>query len=283
MSAGRDGRLLAGGRGEERRELLAYFALAYAISWILWAPLVLASRGVAIPRPFSSPLWHFTGALGPIAAACIVTYGRGGAAALRGFLAGFSPRRGGWGWQLAAFVAPAVIFAVAWVAVGATTGEWAALRDFGRSPELPALGLAGNALFQVGTFGAGEETGWRGFALPRLQAHHGALTATLLLTLGWAAWHAPAFFYRPGYAAMGPGLVVGWLLSLATGAIVLTWLFNRTGSSLLAVSLFHGATDVVFTSPAAQGAVQSAIGFILIAGAVALVAIWGPRKLGAIR
>lgn len=267
-----------------RGELWRYFALSYAITWALWAPLVLAARGVAVPAPFSSPLWHSTGALGPIGAACLCTWRRGGAAGLRRFLAdGFSWQRGGWRWQLGALLAPALVFALAWAAVGAATGTWASLEDFGRSPDVPALGLAGNALLQILTFGAGEETGWRGFALPRLQARHSALVATLLLTLGWAAWHAPAFLYRPGYVAMGPGLIVGWLFSLATGAILLTWLFNRSGGSLLAVSLFHGATDVVFSSPAAQGAVQSAIGVILTVAAVVLVLGWGPRKLGASR
>jgi len=48
--------------------------------------------------------------------------------------------------------------------------------------------------------------------------------------VGWAAWHLPLFLYRPGYMGMGIGIgeIFGWILSLLTGSILLTWLYNST-------------------------------------------------------
>jgi membrane protease YdiL (CAAX protease family) len=53
------------------------------------------------------------------------------------------------------------------------------------------------------TYGLGEETGWRGYALPRLQRTRPATSATLILAILWAGWHTPALFYRDTYTELG--------------------------------------------------------------------------------
>ena len=67
------------------------------------------------------------------------------------------------------------------------------------------------------TFGLGEETGWRGFALPRLQRGHSALSATLILWALWALWHLPLFFYSYDLSVV-PGLTIGLLAGAVTGS-----------------------------------------------------------------
>ncbi|HNN07033.1 MAG TPA: CPBP family intramembrane metalloprotease, partial [Leptospiraceae bacterium] len=116
-------------------------------------------------------------------------------------------------------------------------------------------------------FGLGEEAGWRGFALPRFQEKMSPLRAGILLTLFWALWHLPLFLYRPGYLSMGVAGAVGWVLSLLTGSILLTWFYNSSKGSILICAVFHTAMDVVFTAEAAGKNIINYTGF--------LITVWG--------
>jgi membrane protease YdiL (CAAX protease family) len=90
-----------------------------------------------------------------------------------------------------------------------------------------------------------EEAGWRGFALPRLQARYGPLLGTLILGILWGMWHLPLHLdlFRQDF---GSGLLnFGLLFGLATlaYAVIQTWLFNTTRGSLLLLMLAHGSIN----------------------------------------
>jgi membrane protease YdiL (CAAX protease family) len=88
----------------------------------------------------------------------------------------------------------------------------------------------------------GEELGWRGYALPRLQARTNALSASIILGLVWGIWHLP-LYWTVGDARTS--MSVGWLVAgLVLEAILYTWVFNHTKGSLLPALLFHAATAV---------------------------------------
>jgi membrane protease YdiL (CAAX protease family) len=113
---------------------------------------------------------------------------------------------------------------------------------------LADLGIEGAALylfleFSKGFFltgGINEESGWRGFALPRLQARYPVLVAGLIVGILWSFWHIPY--------DIGMGVPTTWILqnrlfwTLLFG-ILMTWLYNRTNGSLLAPALFHPAMN----------------------------------------
>jgi membrane protease YdiL (CAAX protease family) len=117
---------------------------------------------------------------------------------------------------------------------------------------------AANIIF----YGFGEEIGWRGFALPRLQQRYNALVATAILSVFWTIWHLPLFLFNPGYMEMGLGDFMGLSLSFFLGAVIFTWLYNSTGGSILIAAVYHGASDIVFTTPS-PGNLATVIGVLV--------------------
>jgi membrane protease YdiL (CAAX protease family) len=94
-----------------------------------------------------------------------------------------------------------------------------------------------------------EEPGWRGYALPRLQARHGALRASLILGAAWAAWHLMMFLI-PGPSPRGFAIAI---LNIMAGSLVFTWLYNRTQRSLLVAILAHAGAHLNNPGRAANG------------------------------
>ena len=90
------------------------------------------------------------------------------------------------------------------------------------------------------TGGINEESGWRGFALPRLQSRHPVIVAALAVGIVWGLWHLPFDF--------GEGVPVAWILEnrlvwSLVFSILMTWVYNRTNGSILAPALFHSAMN----------------------------------------
>jgi uncharacterized protein len=260
-----------------RRPLATFFALAYGISWLLWAPLWLPAFGVdGLPI---LPFHHALGALGPIAAAFLVSAAETGLAGLRDLLRRMGQWRGRLTWVAVALVAPFALLALAVMGASLLGKESVSLAGLGRSREFPQFSALGFLAYNIVSFGYGEEVGWRGFALPRLQTRHSAWVASILLTLGWALWHAPLFLYRPGYTSMNAAGIAGWFFSLATGAVLLTWLYNGSQGSILVVAIFHAAVDVVFTSDISSPFVVNAAGALITMWGIGVLVAAGPGYL----
>jgi hypothetical protein len=97
--------------------------------------------------------------------------------------------------------------------------------------------------------GIGEEFGWRGFALPRLQARHNALVSSLIVGVIWALWHIPLFLTKgttqnDWMMEAGPVIpILGYSLFVIANSIQFTWLFNNTRGSVLLAAVNHGASN----------------------------------------
>ena len=103
--------------------------------------------------------------------------------------------------------------------------------------------LAPFALLSVLAFG--EETGWRGFALPRLQERFGPLRGTLILGTLRGLWHLPALLV-PGFisaSTLSVPFIVGWIATAVAATVLYTWIFNNTGGSLLIAILVHAGSN----------------------------------------
>jgi membrane protease YdiL (CAAX protease family) len=260
-----------------RRALAVYFALACLISWLLWLPAIASEQGWwgrSVPE-----WWHYAGAAGPVGAAVAVSsmlHGRRGVSTLVGQ---YRPSGRRLRWLALALLSLGVTFAAGLVVARLDQGSWPAYSEIARAENLPALGLPLTFTVHLLTFGIGEETGWRGFALPHLQERRSALAATAVLLAGWATWHIPSFFENPAYAEMDPPTFAGWLIGLALGAVFLTWLYNSSAGSLLAVVLWHAAFNTITASEAASGAIAAAVTTGVMFLAVAALAVAGPSEL----
>lgn len=256
-----------------RHPLAAYLVIACAVSWLAVSPLIAAGLGIV---DFGlSPSWHSLGALGPLTAAVVVTAvvaGRGGLGELWSRLKHW---RVDLVWWLLA-VSPVALCALAlgalWLAGAPLAGIGALRSAFADSAWVGSMFLASLA------YGLGEEPGWRGFALPRLQHGRSALRATLLLSVGWGLWHVPYFFYR--YHMQGVGEYVGFYLGLFAGALWLTFLYNSSGGSILMVVVWHTVWNAVALGAAVLSPtlVAATSGLIMVSGVVALL-VGGPSRL----
>lgn len=260
----------------QRHPVAAYLAITYLVTWAFLLPLGLAAIGIIALR--LPPEWHALGALGPFLGALAVTHAVGGHAAVQTWLRGFTRWRVGARWWLLAAASPFIAFAVSALLVRATGGGWP---DFSRlaRPEYANRTWLLDVLF-VGTlaYGLGEEPGWRGFLLPRLQQRYSPLLATLLLTPLWALFHWPAFLYRPTYQG-GLATVIGFLFGLCAGAIVLTFLWNGTRGSLLLVALWHTLINIALQIAAIVSVpVLAVMNVFIFAGAVVIIAHWQSRR-----
>jgi uncharacterized protein len=257
-----------------RYPLLSFFLLSYAISWSIWSPLLLAKQGIISYQP--PQYLHLLGSLGPALAALIMTRVCSGSIGVRDLLRRMFEWRVAIRWYEIACL-PFLLFFGAVLFTGSNSWEPQSFGSSAEYPELPALVYGVTSIL---CYGWGEETGWRGFALPHLQNHQSALKATIILSFGWAIWHLPLFGFIPGFSRMGIGGIFGWYFSILTGAIILTWLMNSTRGSIVIAAIFHGTMDIVFVSPAAPS-VTNILGALITVWGIAVLLIAKPKYLSA--
>ena len=211
--------------------LLTFFLLTFAVMWTLYFTVVAAS----IPAgSLPGRILILLGAYSPGIVALGLTTRAEGAAGLRTLLGRIVQWDVAAKWYVFAVSYLAAIKLSAAVIHRAITGAWP---RFGAEPLfLIPLAIAFSTPFQ-----AGEEIGWRGYALPRMAARLGLARASLLLGLVWAVWHLPQFFIRDG-DSYGQSFFV-FVLQVVPLTVAMAWLFAHTGGSLLPVMVMHAAVN----------------------------------------
>jgi membrane protease YdiL (CAAX protease family) len=261
----------------KKHALPVFFALAFLCSWTIALPLVAVRQGwtdAAIPYAI-----HYLASFGPALAAFVVTALTTGRAGLAELWARIIRWRVRWPYAAFATLSPVALFALAGLAMRLIQGAWPDLRLLGQVNYLPDLGLGVLPVWLI-TFGFGEEIGWRGFALPRLQAQMSVSKATLILGLCWFLWHVPSFFYHETYVGMGWILMPGMLVGVLCGAVLFTWLYNGTGGSVLMVAIWHALFDLLSASAAGRDFIPIATSAGVIVWALIVANVerpWGFR------
>ena len=257
------------------RKTWVFFALTYAISWLLWLPSVLRSNGLA-NLPEIVGLAGMFAVLGPTIAAFILVGRESGRAGMRRLLrraieTGFKKRW--WIPTLLLFPIIGLLTTGILMLMGIETAVWT-------PPTL--LTAIGTAVFIL-LFGGGlEEFGWRGYALDRLQTGQNAIAASLVLGFFWGLWHLPLFFIDTSVQAQAAIPIWEFVLQQKLLAVFYTWLYNNTRGTLLVAILFHtiGNTSAALLPPYFGTEIGRWVNFILLAITALLVAItWGWRTL----
>lgn len=260
-----------------RRPLVMYFLLAFVITWLILAPGVADNLGV-LNFEFDGTVLTMISAVGPLSAAIIVTKMTEGSAGVRNIFESMFHWRVKVKWWGVAFLFLAGLFGIAALLSMLIGGA-------GPDPRQGVFLDGGNLivvilLLLLGSFG--EEPGWRGFALPRLQEKYSPMKATLILTFFWWLWHIPTYWVMP--FAMGSAEQFGFVAAFGIQFVVLlilgvlcTWVFNGSGGSVLMPVLLHASWNF-WSGGFGQDVSTFLLPFVLLTAIVIGVATKG--KLG---
>src|SRR5215212_10077124 len=233
--------------------VVSYFALVFAISW----GGVLTVVGVG-PGGFPGtkeqsemlfPFVYLAMLVGPSVTGIVLTgllYGRSG---LRELLSRLLKWRVGARWQAVAILTAPLLYIAVLLVLALASPVF--LPSIFVSDEKPTLLLFGIA---VG-LGAGffEELGWTGFAVPTLlRLRHGVLGTGLIVGVLWGAWHFLTTFWGSGTASGALSLAIlvpGVLFAigiLPAYRVLMVWVYDRTGSLLVAMLMHASLTASMF-------------------------------------
>ncbi len=216
-------------RSTSSGSLLAFFFFTYAL---MWTCFISVAAGV-IPSPLRQPV-ILLGVFAPSLVALSLTARAEGAPGVRALLR----RVGQWQvaarWYLFAVTYLAAIKLVAALVHRLAMGRWPQFGD------VPWYLMIAAIVFST-PVQAGEEIGWRGYALPRLTERFGLGLASILLGLIWAFWHLPQFFI-PEADTYGQSFIV-YVLQVTPLSVAIAWLYARTHGSLLLPMLMHASVN----------------------------------------
>lgn len=209
----------------KNRQLIIFFILAFVIGWFAYLP-------VLIHHDF--PKWNaFIFLFSPALAALITAVMTNGLAGVKEILGGYFLWKFNAKWYLLALLLLPSIFLLAALVSYRTNFE--------------SLWTGSPWYFLIASFGflmiitSGEEIGWRGFALSRLQSViKNPLVASLVFGAIWGLWHLP--LYLDPQQSSFPFIL--FLLFTMGISIIYSVLFNSTRGSLLMAVILHASTDI---------------------------------------
>ena len=238
-----------------RHPLVAFFVLAYALSW---TPALFGPRSVF---PFA-----------PFLVALAVLAITGGRPALGDFLRRIVRWRVGLRWYaLVLGLPPALTLGAVGLNVlsGAPSPTWS---------QMPGLASAvPTVVYFLVLIGLGEEPAWRGFALPRLMANRSWLAAAVVLGVLHALWHLPLLGTEYNRHQAVP-----WTFGVIAFSVVTAWMWQRTDGNLLLPMLFHTSVNTAalfLFNPLFDGAALDRLYWMWggLWGAVAVATVVGSR------
>ena len=260
--------------------LITFFSLAYGLSWVLGVPATIF--------PDWPGVLTFLTVLGPAVAAIVVAGLVEGEDGVRRLLSPLKKWRVGIQWYLLVLLGPSLMM------VSSVYLYHLMSKESGISDSVQVFSMIDShfwALLIIFIYQFiiiwGEEIGWRGYALPRLQTRYHPILASVILGILWGLWHLPSFWIE---GSVHQRMSVQFFVLASVGYSVLyTWIYNGTGGSLLLICMLHAANNttvsytMLFFAPILEEPVFSLavlglfnILVIIIAGPKLL---WQPGKI----
>ncbi len=260
-----------------RNELKIALWMMFLLTWSI--ELGYASR-LPIRIPF--PVYLLVG-YGFGFSAILITGITQGKKAIIALLRRFLIWRVGWKWYLAALAIYPMVFLAAALLNSLITNQPLDFSQVFARQILPAKANLAALVLPFFFFDAltnGEEIGWRGYVLPRLQARRGALAASLSIGLIWGFWHLPK------YLDASFQVFALFMVKTMIDSVLYTWLYNNTGGSLLLTTLLHAAGNtagvflpVRFAGPGGDVNLLVLLVALELVAALGVIAATGSQRL----
>jgi hypothetical protein len=216
------------------KPVLKFFLITYVVSWTFFiaAGLISSKLSLALNGPLT--LVFLAGAIAPSLVAIWLTAESEGRTGLKALLNRTIAWQVSARWYLFAVSYFLIVKLGMAIVHRLATGTWP---QFGEEPWFIIV----LAIFISTPLQAGEEIGWRGYALPRLAERFGLPTASIVLGVIWACWHLPLFFIA-GSDSAGESFPL-YLLAVTALSVAMAWLYWRSNRSLLLTMLMHAAVN----------------------------------------
>jgi membrane protease YdiL (CAAX protease family) len=244
---------------------ILFFVVKYVVTGLLWLPVIRSGQPLATVMQGPAGLAILVATITPTLVAIALSGVEHGWRGIGDLLRQGTRWRFGIGWYALAVLLIPLVWAVALV-TGLLVGAGA--------PEV-------HLDFLIPIAAIGEEFGWRGYALPRVQPRIGPLPASLLIGVVWAAWHLPYFAFPEIHPL--PLLIDFSLFAIVivSESVLATWIYNSTSQSVLATTVFHHSIHLASVIPVIPGVVGTLI-FALVhaAAAAAAVLVSGASLIG---
>ncbi|NHJ14362.1 MAG: CPBP family intramembrane metalloprotease [Candidatus Thorarchaeota archaeon] len=262
-----------------------FFALTFAISWLIWLPGVLLATGLiswVVSEPFATTLYtalNIAGGFGPTIAGLYLHYREGGKDGISRVLrSAVDFRRVKQHWWLAIFLLVPLIQGGA-LLLGILTGTLVPELLLLQQPYvIPVYFIVALLPFSNAIR---EEFGWRGYAIDRLQIRWNALATSMVIGLAWGIWHLPLWTFPLGAEVFSRTPLWVYILNTVMISIIMTWVYNNASKSMLSAIFLHA---VLNTSGAIFPFAQTDFGVyfnlaLQIVAVLLIVAVYGYKSL----
>lgn len=206
-----------------KKEMVIYLLGAYGISGLFAMPLILNSK-------IDSGMLYLTlmgiATFGPFMSSLAVTYYFQGLRGIRRILKNVVNWKFPWYLYILIFFLPG-IFMISGISLNIAIG--------GISPIVWVM--FPNTFITAVVSPLGEELGWRGFMMPRLQKYLSPILTSLILGVIWAGWHYWLFLIPGIFSNELPFHI--FLASCIANTLWYTWFYNKSNHSILTGILFH--------------------------------------------